>query len=128
MKKLDGKIAVVTGASKGIGASMVKKFDLRGALSLDGFLGSGADWLARYKPFIEDGKTIVTSPYKTKSMGCKPTTSFCNCVNPTSAKSFYLECWQIFVLKLTYANCLEQEFQVVFVKDATSCFSTSGTR
>src|SRR4029077_21146891 len=25
-------------------------------LSLDGFPGAGADWLERYKPFIEDGK------------------------------------------------------------------------
>jgi nicotinamidase-related amidase len=33
-------------------------------LSLEGFEGSGADWLARYKPFIEDGKTVVTSPHK----------------------------------------------------------------
>src|SRR5262249_53895189 len=33
-------------------------------LSLDGLLGSGADWLDRYKPFIEDGETIVVSPHK----------------------------------------------------------------
>lgn len=39
-------------------------FDRKGPLSLDGFEGSGPDWLARYKPFIEDGKTIVTSPHK----------------------------------------------------------------
>ena len=26
--------------------------------------GSGADWLERYKPFIEDGKTVVVSPHK----------------------------------------------------------------
>lgn len=33
-------------------------------LGRDGFLGSGADWLDRYKPFIEDGKTVVVSPHK----------------------------------------------------------------
>ncbi|MGH0031644.1 MAG: cysteine hydrolase [Myxococcota bacterium] len=39
-------------------------FDRKGALSLDGFEGSGADWLARYKPYIDDGRTTVTSPHK----------------------------------------------------------------
>jgi len=39
-------------------------FDRKGALNLDGFEGSGADWLARYKPYIEDGRTVVTSPHK----------------------------------------------------------------
>jgi nicotinamidase-related amidase len=33
-------------------------------LSLEGFSGSGADWLERFKPFIEDGKTVVASPHK----------------------------------------------------------------
>lgn len=33
-------------------------------LSLDGFTRSGADWLDRYKPLIEDGSTIVCSPHK----------------------------------------------------------------
>ena len=39
-------------------------FDRKGALTLDGFEGSGADWLAEYKPYIEDGKTIVVNPHK----------------------------------------------------------------
>lgn len=39
-------------------------FDRAGPLDLHGFEGSGADWLAAYKPFIEDGKTVVTSPHK----------------------------------------------------------------
>lgn len=39
-------------------------FDRKDTLSVDGFKGSGADWLAQYKPYIQDGKTIVTSPHK----------------------------------------------------------------
>jgi len=39
-------------------------FARRGTLSLDGFPGSGADWLARFKPYIEDGKTVVASPHR----------------------------------------------------------------
>ena len=39
-------------------------FDRAGPLSLEGFEGSGADWLARYKPYIEDGQTVVVSPHK----------------------------------------------------------------
>ncbi|MCP3881506.1 MAG: cysteine hydrolase [Sulfitobacter sp.] len=39
-------------------------FDRKGPLNVDGFEHSGADWLERYKPYINDGKTIVTSPHK----------------------------------------------------------------
>ena len=42
----------------------IKMFDRSGALNLEGFSGSGADWLERYKPYIDDGKTIVCSPHK----------------------------------------------------------------
>jgi biuret amidohydrolase len=42
----------------------VNMFDRKGALSLDDFKGSGADWLKSYKPYIEDGETVVTSPHK----------------------------------------------------------------
>jgi len=41
-----------------------KEFYRPDPLRLDGFSGSGADWLDRYKPFIEDGKTVVVSPHK----------------------------------------------------------------
>jgi nicotinamidase-related amidase len=41
-----------------------KEFYRPDPLRLDGFPGSGADWLARYKPYIEDGKTVVVSPHK----------------------------------------------------------------
>jgi nicotinamidase-related amidase len=39
-------------------------FNRKDALSTDGFEGSGADWLERYKPYINDGRTTVTSPHK----------------------------------------------------------------
>ena len=39
-------------------------FDRPGALTTEGFTDSGADWLTLYKPYIEDGKTVVTSPHK----------------------------------------------------------------
>src|SRR5262249_5244703 len=39
-------------------------FARKGPLSLEGFANSGADWLDRFKPYIEDGKTIVVSPHK----------------------------------------------------------------
>jgi nicotinamidase-related amidase len=42
----------------------INMFDRSGALNLDGFSGSGADWLEQYKPYIEDGKTIVVNPHK----------------------------------------------------------------
>lgn len=41
-----------------------KEFYRPAPLSLAGFAGSGADWLERYKPFIEDGQTVVVSPHK----------------------------------------------------------------
>ena len=39
-------------------------FARTGSLNLTGFANSGADWLDRFKPYIEDGKTIVVSPHK----------------------------------------------------------------
>ena len=39
-------------------------FDRNGALTTEGFEGSGPDWLAQYKPYINDGATVVTSPHK----------------------------------------------------------------
>ena len=42
----------------------IQMFDRKGPLNLDGFRGSGADWLESYKPYIQDRKTIVASPHQ----------------------------------------------------------------
>ncbi len=39
-------------------------FDRKGALDLEGFTGSGADWLERFKPYIEAEGTVIVSPHK----------------------------------------------------------------
>jgi nicotinamidase-related amidase len=42
----------------------INMFNRDGALSLEGFKGSGADWLESLKPYIEDGKTVIAGPHK----------------------------------------------------------------
>ena len=42
----------------------IHMFDRKGPLDTQEFEGSGADWLEQYKPFINDGQTIVCSPHK----------------------------------------------------------------
>lgn len=42
----------------------IHMFDRPGPLDLKDFKGSGADWLERFKPYIEDGKTVICSPHK----------------------------------------------------------------
>jgi len=39
-------------------------FARKDPLSVEGFEGSGADWMPEFKPFIEDDQTIVCSPHK----------------------------------------------------------------
>lgn len=39
-------------------------FDRPGPLSLDNFVGSGADFMPEYKDMIMDGETVITSPHK----------------------------------------------------------------
>ena len=41
-----------------------KMFARSGRLSLEGLSGSGADWLERFKSYIDDGKTVVVSPHR----------------------------------------------------------------
>jgi nicotinamidase-related amidase len=41
-----------------------RDFARSGPLTLEGFPKSGADWLDRFKPYIDDGKTVIVSPHK----------------------------------------------------------------
>lgn len=45
----------------------INMFDRTGALSLDGFAGSGADWLDELRPYVEAEATVVASPHKVYS-------------------------------------------------------------
>jgi nicotinamidase-related amidase len=42
----------------------IDMFARTGPLDLEGFEGSGADWLERYKPYLNDGNTVIASPHK----------------------------------------------------------------
>jgi nicotinamidase-related amidase len=39
-------------------------FARQGILTLEGLDGSGADWLARFKPYIQNGNTIIVAPHR----------------------------------------------------------------
>jgi len=93
-------------------------FDRKGPLSLEGFKGSGADWLERYKPYIEDGATVVVSPHK---------------VYGPESNDLVLQLRKRHISKVILAGMsanlcveshmrelLEQGFEVAVVKDATA--------
>lgn len=42
----------------------INMFARKSAYSMDGFEGSGADFMPEYKPYILDGKTTIASPHK----------------------------------------------------------------
>jgi nicotinamidase-related amidase len=96
----------------------IDMFARKGALSLDGFDGSGADWLAPYKPLIEDGETVIASPHK---------------VYGPASNDLSLQLRKRGISKVVLAGMsanlcveahlrllLEDGFEVVVVKDATA--------
>ena len=42
----------------------ISVFQRRGPLTLEGFAGSGADFPEQFKPYLNDGRTVVLSPHK----------------------------------------------------------------
>lgn len=42
----------------------LRMFDRRGPLTLEGFTGSGAEFMPEFKKYLDDGKTIICSPHK----------------------------------------------------------------
>jgi nicotinamidase-related amidase len=96
----------------------INMFARKGALTLEGFAGSGADWLERYKPLIEDGKTIVVSPHKVYGPG----------TNDLVLQLRKREKSEVLLAGMSANLCveahlrelLEQGFEVAVVKDATA--------
>jgi nicotinamidase-related amidase len=96
----------------------IDMFARRDALSLDGFAGSGADWLERFKPWLTDGETVIASPHKVYS----PAT------NDLSLQLRKRGIDRIVLAGMSANLCveahlrqlLEDGFEVVVVKDATA--------
>jgi nicotinamidase-related amidase len=93
-------------------------FARKGPLTLDGFAGSGADWPERFKPYLEDGETVVASPHK---------------VYGASSNDLVLQLRKRRIEKIILAgpagnicveahlrDFLEQGFEVAMVRDATA--------
>jgi nicotinamidase-related amidase len=93
-------------------------FARRGPLTLEGFTGSGADWPERFKPYLEEGETVVASPHK---------------VYGTASNDLVLQLRKRRIEKIILAgpagnlcveahlrDFLEHGFEVAMVRDATA--------
>ena len=96
----------------------IKMFDRTGALTTDGFAGSGADWLEVYKPYIEDGNTVVVNPHKVYG----PETNDLVLQLRKRGISRVLLCGMSanLCLESHLRELIEQGFAVTVVKDATA--------
>ena len=95
-----------------------KEFFRPDPLGRDGFAGSGADWLERYKPFIEDGKTVVVSPHK---MWGPQTNDLVFQLRKRRVNKIILAGMLAnFCVESHLRELLEQGFEVAVVKDATA--------
>ena len=95
-----------------------KEFWRPSSLSLDGFSGSGADWLERYKPFIEDGKTVVVSPHKVYSPKCNDLVLQLR--KRRINKVILAGMMANLCVETHLRELLEQGFEIAVVKDATA--------
>jgi nicotinamidase-related amidase len=95
-----------------------KEFFRPDPIGSDGFVGSGADWLDRYKPFIEDGKTVVVSPHK---MWGPQTNDLVFQLRKRQLNKVIL-CGMLanLCVESHLRELLEQGFEVAVVKDATA--------
>ena len=96
----------------------ISMFSRQGALTTQGFKGSGADWLEVYKQYIEDNTTVVTSPHKvygpeSNDLGLQLRKRGINKVILAGMSANL--CVESHLREL-----LEQGFEVAVVKDATA--------
>lgn len=93
-------------------------FDRPGPLDMDGFAGSGADFMPQYKDFIFDGRTIIASPHKVYGPQ----------QNDAALQLRKLKVDQIILAGMSANLCveshmrdfLEDGFEVAVVRDATA--------
>ncbi len=93
-------------------------FDRKGQLTTDGFEGSGADWLEVYKPYINDGQTIVVSPHKV--YGPETNDLALQLRKRGKSKVILGGMSANLCVEAHLRELLEQGFEVAVVKDATA--------
>jgi nicotinamidase-related amidase len=93
-------------------------FARAGPLTLAGFANSGADWLDRFKPYIEDGKTIVVSPHKV--WGPQTNDLVLQLRKRRIARVLLGGMLANICVEAHLRDLLEQGFEVAVVKDATA--------
>ena len=100
----------------------INMFDRKGALSLEGFEDSGADWLSRYKPYIEDGETVVVNPHKV--YGPETNDLVLQLRKRGIDKVILAGMSANLCVEAHMRELLEQRFDVTVVKDATAAAKT----
>ncbi len=93
-------------------------FDRKGQLTTDGFEGSGADWLESYKPYINDGQTIVVNPHKV--YGPETNDLVLQLRKRGKSKVILGGMSANLCVEAHLRELLEQGFEVAVVKDATA--------
>ena len=100
----------------------INMFDRKDPLSLDGFEGSGADWLEVYKPYIQDGQTIVASPHKVYG---PETNDLVLQLRKRRIDTVFLGGMSANLCTESHMReLLEQGFEVIVIKDATAAAIT----
>ena len=100
----------------------IKMFDRKGPLNLEGFEGSGADWLEVYKPYINDGETIVVSPHKVYG---PETNDLVLQLRKRGIDTIVLGGMSANLCTESHMReLLEQGFEVIVIKDATAAAIT----
>jgi nicotinamidase-related amidase len=96
----------------------IHMFDRKGALSLEDFRGSGADFLEQFKPYIEDGKTVIVSPHKV--YGPESNDLALQLRKRGIAKVLLAGMSANLCVEAHCRELLEEGFEVAVVKDATA--------
>ena len=96
----------------------IHMFDRSGPLSLDGFEGSGADWLPVFTKYINDGKTVVASPHKV--YGPESNDLVLQLRKRGKSKVLLGGMSANLCVEAHMREFLEQGFEVTVVKDATA--------
>lgn len=93
-------------------------FARKSAYSMEGFEGSGADFVERYKPYIFDGKTVIASPHKV--FGPETNDVVLQLRKHKIDKVILAGMAANLCIESHLREFIEQGFEVVVVKDATA--------